>query len=149
MVRQTMTSRNFVTVFAGVLDTQSHEFTYSSAGHDAVVVWNAGTGEQRFLRTKGQACGFTREELFDGVIEQSTTRIALGEMLVFNTDGITESKNMVAAEYTDERYWSVIQQIGVSASAEGALAGILQNIAEFVGDAAQYDDMTLLAMKRM
>jgi serine phosphatase RsbU (regulator of sigma subunit) len=56
---------------------------------------------------------------------------------------------MKSAEYTDERYWSVIQQIGVSASAEGALAGILQNIAEFVGDAAQYDDMTLLAMKRM
>jgi sigma-B regulation protein RsbU (phosphoserine phosphatase) len=72
-----------------------------------------------------------------------------GDMVIFYTDGIIEAENDAEEIYGTERLVNLVAGMDSSASPEDVIQAILQDVADFVGSAEQYDDMTLVAVKRM
>ncbi|MFY7998282.1 MAG: SpoIIE family protein phosphatase [Candidatus Kapaibacteriota bacterium] len=149
MARQSMTRRDFVTMTVAVLDAERHTLTFSSAGHDPAVKWNPHERALEQLRTDGIACNFGSEEVFAAKTGESRITIEPGAMIFWNTDGITEAKNEHAEEFRNNRYWATIMDALPETSPQEALEGIVEKVHTFQGAKAQYDDMTLLAIKRM
>lgn len=149
MARQSMTRRNFVTMMVAVLDADKHTLTFSTAGHDPAMKWNPSERSLEQLRTDGIACNFGTEEVFAAKTHERCVEIEQGAFIFWNTDGITEAKNEEAEEFQDKRYWSAIMDITSETSPQKALEEIVERVRSFQGEKPQYDDMTLLALKRI
>ena len=136
-------SDQFVTVFYGVLDPAAGTLTYVSAGHNPVFVVY-GQDEPRTLTRTGIPIG-----LFDHMPwQQATIQIAPGEVLVAYTDGVSEAQDANFKEFGEQRLLDVIRphQDQPAAHIQTALMEAVRN---FVGGAPQFDDITLMVVKRL
>jgi serine phosphatase RsbU (regulator of sigma subunit) len=73
-------------MFVGVLDTQTLQFRYASAGHDSAFVRRADDVQQ--LLVTGPVLGVMEEPF-----ETKTLYLEDGDTLVLVTDGLTEARN--------------------------------------------------------
>jgi len=71
-----------------------------------------------------------------------------GDIVIFYTDGIIEAENESEEMYGTERLLNLATGMDSAASAEDVMEAILQDVADFVGTAEQYDDMTVVVVKR-
>ncbi len=72
-----------------------------------------------------------------------------GNTVIFYTDGIIEAQNESEEMYGTERLEQVVMNMSSTVNAEGIIETILQDVAGFVGDTEQYDDMTVVVVKRL
>ena len=72
-----------------------------------------------------------------------------GDMLVFHSDGLIEALNSQQEMYGTDRLNELIAEIPSDSSAEDVIQHIFDDVQEFVEEAEQYDDMTLLVVKRI
>jgi serine phosphatase RsbU (regulator of sigma subunit)/streptogramin lyase len=76
-------------------------------------------------------------------------RLQTGDIVIFYTDGIIEAENNVEEMYGTERLMNLVAGIDSTVSAEDVIEAILQDVSDFVGAAQQYDDMTVVAVKKL
>lgn len=76
----------FVSMFVGILDTQTLRLDYASGGHDSAFVRRASSVEQ--LAVTGPVLG-VMEEPFD----VKTVQLQDGDTIVLSTDGLTEARD--------------------------------------------------------
>ena len=81
--------------------------------------------------------------------ESVTFDLTEGDTLVFHTDGLIEALNADEDMYGAERLKLLISQIPNEASAEEVIQRIVEDVHNFVGEAEQYDDLTLVVIKRL
>ena len=67
-------------------------------------------------------------------------------MLFVYTDGVTEATNAEEELFGDDRMLEVLNANG-DAGAEELLPAVKEALDEFVGEAPQFDDITMLAFK--
>jgi len=79
--------------------------------------------------------------------KRAFSQIAPGAVLVLYTDGVTEAQDEQAAVYGEERLLACVRA-HLGQPAEGIRDAILADVAEFVGDAPQADDITLAIVVR-
>jgi len=72
-----------------------------------------------------------------------------GDVVIFYTDGIIEAQNESEEMYGTERLKQVVAHIDSTMNAEEMIKTILQDVADFVGTAEQYDDMTVVVVKKL
>jgi len=72
-----------------------------------------------------------------------------GDLLIFHTDGIIEAENKAEEMYGTERLIRLVTVIDAASSAKDVIDAILQDVSSFVGNAVQYDDMTIVVVKRL
>ena len=72
-----------------------------------------------------------------------------GDIVTFYTDGIIEAENETEEMYGTERLEQIIANISSTISAEEIITTILQDVDDFVGTAEQYDDMTVVVVKKL
>ena len=77
----------FATMVYGILDVVNSTFTYSNGGHCYPFHWK-NTGEMGVLKTEGMLIGAFEEATFSS----NTCSLSPGDILVFYTDGITETE---------------------------------------------------------
>lgn len=135
-------SRSFVTAFYGVFDPERRTLTYSSAGHEPPRVCNADTGTFSVLEEpRNLPLGISAESVHG----EACVNLAVGDRIVFYTDGITEAHGPDRVLFGTERLDGVLCQQW--ATADALLAGVLDAVEEFTGGAAPHDDRTLLVAK--
>ena len=134
----------FVTVFYGVLDLESGQFEYCNAGHNPTYLLHSENGQQaEALKRTGVALG-----AMEGLTWNSASlEIKKGDILLFYTDGVVEAQNEADEFYGDDRLIQISSEYKKN-SAEDIQKRIMQDLTEFVGKAAQFDDITLLTLKR-
>jgi serine phosphatase RsbU (regulator of sigma subunit) len=137
----------FVTFFYGILDRQRSLFTSTNAGHNQPLLFRR-DGRIERLGEGGLILGFQPDVHYD----QQTVAIRPGEVIVLYTDGITEAADpaseMVAEDlYGVERLVDIIQA-NLKNSAREIQSAILEAISEHTHNAPQYDDITLVVIKR-
>ena len=134
----------FVTVFIGVLDLESGEFTYVNAGHNPPVVYRAEENHCEFLDVKKN---FVMGPM-DGMpfAEQKIT-FKRGDLIFIYTDGVTEALNVADEEYLPDRLIKFMNSTDCRADLETLLKNIRGDVAEHVGEAAQSDDITMFALR--
>ena len=138
------TSNLFVTAFYGVLDPVSGQMDYSNAGHNPPYLVRP--GEQVIIQE------LIRTGIPIGVREGATWSKAFvqfqpGDRLLLYTDGIPEADNG-NGEYLTTGPMLEIAKENLDLSAEELQVRILQNLSDFVGEAPQSDDITLMILAR-
>lgn len=133
----------FVTLFYAILRADSADIGYVNAGHMPGLLVRASDGSVEELLTGGMALGVLPGFEF----EQRTASLHPGDTLVLYTDGVSEASDAERQMFGKER----LIQLARSHRSESAweLAHTIDDtIAAFVGNAAQFDDFTLVVAKR-
>ena len=133
----------FVTVFYAIFNTKTGLVTYSNAGHNPPhIVRAGGTIEQ--LPMEGQfMVGAFEEEVYT----DKTLQLDHGDTLVMFTDGVTEATDSTNRPFGTERLDNILSGVADKSSRE-IVEAIKAGITDFVEDAEQTDDITILASKR-
>jgi serine phosphatase RsbU (regulator of sigma subunit) len=134
----------FVTMIAGIIDVVSGELQLCSAGHDAPILMRHNE-PLKYLPIEGgpPLC------VLEGY-EYCTTRMTLrsNDMLVLISDGITEAQDPDQNSYGRERiinYLNTLKQ--ADWHAESICRGLYRDLKQFIGDASQSDDITIMAVR--
>lgn len=136
-----MENNRYVTMFYGMLDTETLDFTYSKAGHNPPYWLHADTLAIEELDANGFFVG-----MFDSVsYEEKKIRLSPGDKLILFTDGIVEAMNERDEEYGQDRFINIIQKYHYF-DAKSLVDKILMDVEDFVGAAPQSDDLTLMIL---
>ena len=135
----------FVTVFYGVLDPEEGSLAFCNAGHNPPFLLKAqDVGEFLALTRTGLPLGI----LEDASWERGTVQMEQGDALVLYPDGITEAQGAEEIEFGQERLLGVVKA-GLGSSAQELQDSVLSEVRQFVGDAPQFDDITLMVITRI
>jgi sigma-B regulation protein RsbU (phosphoserine phosphatase) len=131
----------FATMFFGVLDPETGILSYINGGHEPLFILNK-FGIKNTLKSTGPAVGMMPGMKFK--IEQ--VQLEPGDILIGYTDGVTEGKNPEGQLFTDKRLREIIEQpYGLACD---LLNAIKSNLFDFIADAPQFDDITMLCVRR-
>ena len=130
----------FVTFFIGVLDLTSGRLRYCDAGHDRPLL--VGEGVEELQAEPNMPIG-----IFDTLtFEEQEIQIPPKTTIFLYTDGLTEAKDKQHMQFTLKRVKDVLKQ-HTQDGAQQMLEAMSQEVANFVEDAEQSDDLTMLAIK--
>jgi len=79
----------------------------------------------------------------------SQLELQVGDITIFYTDGLIEAENKIEEMYGTERLEQVVRNMNPAIKAQEIIETILQDVTNFVGDAKQYDDMTVVVLKKI
>ncbi len=133
----------FATLFFGFLNPATGSLSYINAGHVPLLIVKPSGGVKAQLRPTGPAIGIDPQVRFG--IEQ--THLEPGDILLGYTDGVTEAGNSAGTFFTVEKLLSLLKRRPTSAAA--LIDRIVRAVEDHTGKAAQHDDITLLAIRRM
>ena len=134
----------FITAFYGILDTKTGLMTYANAGHNPPYLLRSQEDHPiEGLKQTGMPLGIEEDSLW----ESATVQINPGDVLVLYTDGIPDSQNRKGEFFEDKTLLEVIHA-SQGLSADQIQEKILGGIQDFVGDAPQFDDITLMVLVR-
>ncbi len=81
--------------------------------------------------------------------ESMTFDLNEGDVLIFHTDGLIEALNADHDMYGTDRFKELAAQIPEECTAEEVIQRIVEDVQSFVQEAEQYDDLTLVVVKRL
>lgn len=131
----------FVTMFFAMLDLKSGLLQYASAGHDAPLLLRDGEVSKLVLET-GPALGLEEEASFP----QFEIHLLAHDIVVMYTDGITEARNRDNEEFSEARLQTTIRQQAPAFAAD-IIPCVTRALQQFIAQAPQFDDLTLLSMQ--
>lgn len=132
----------FATLFFGALDTQTGLLTYISGGHDPLLVIRPDGGVKYQLKATGPAVGIMADMHFE--IKQ--VYLEPGDILLGYTDGIPEASSASGDFFSRKRLESLLEE--PAASAMELVERIASRVTKHIGKSEQFDDITLVAIKR-
>ena len=132
----------FITAFEGVLDLVTGEFVYVNAGHDAPYICRR-DGSYEPLAVKS---GFVLAGMENMKFSEGKTTLGAGDKLFHYTDGVTEATNTKNELYGKERL-SLVLNKNKQTSPKETLSSVKADIEAFVGEAPQFDDITMLCLE--
>jgi serine phosphatase RsbU (regulator of sigma subunit) len=131
----------FATIFFGILDPQSGTLIYINGGHEPPMVLRSGVVAE-ILHKTGIAVGTARDSNFT----QRLTQLHRGDLLFAFTDGALDSQNTAGKEFGRDRLKAVLQTS--CGSAHELVDAIESELRSHIDGATQFDDITLLAVRR-
>jgi serine phosphatase RsbU (regulator of sigma subunit) len=133
----------FVALLYAILDSRERTLSFCSAGQTLPILRSWKDGETIMLKTEGDTFPLG---IIDEVDYQETRiRLSPGDQVVLYTDGIVEAMNRHEEMFGFDRLLKLVKQKRES-SAEMLLKAIMEEVNAFVGDAAQYDDLTVIVL---
>ncbi len=134
----------FVTAFYGILDVKTGRLAYCNAGHNPPFLMRKREGGRvEALTATGMPIGVD----VDAFWRQEEVQIERGDVLLLYTDGIPDAQDSEGEHFKDMRLIEIAQE-NMGTSAGQIQRSVLESIQEFVGAAAQFDDITLLVVMR-
>lgn len=140
VVRNHAESSMFATMFVGIIDPDTGSLIYINAGHEPALIV-APDGVRARLEPTGPAVGIIADA--DFAVEQCDLRP--GEALVAYTDGVTDARNGVARTFGADRLLGALEG---ATDAAGLVHGLRGALTAFMGAESQFDDITVLALRR-
>ena len=129
----------FVTAWMGILDLTTGSVQFANAGHNPPLIKRA-DGTFEYLKTRA---GFVLAGMEGVRYRAGELTLNPGDRLFLYTDGVTEATNTDNKLYGEERLANFMNQ-NASMEATKLLPALKANIDEFVGEAPQFDDITML-----
>lgn len=148
MVRKTTDRRTYVTLLCAVLDRAPDgsgvELTVASAGHPPLLCWNAQAKEFTEVGDGSLPLG-TR---LDAEYRQHRHKVRRGDLLVFYTDGLVETRNGGGQDYGYPRLQRTVARAAAGThSVREIRDSILGDLSHFKGDSEQSDDITVVVAR--
>lgn len=132
----------FVTVFYGILDTETGIVRYCNGGHNLPYIVKEDGAVVEIENTNGLLLGKIEP------IEYETKQIQLkpGEKILLFTDGVTEATASDGDMYEEPRLEEFLAKHG-SDDIEKMVRSLVVDVLKFMGKADQSDDVTILALE--
>ena len=132
----------FITAFEGVLDLVTGEFTFVNAGHEMPFIYKAG-GDFEPYKIRA---GFVLAGMENMKYRAGTMQLDVGDRIFQYTDGVTEATNINNELYGMDRLGEILNKVKNGTPHE-ILPAVKKDIDEFVGEAPQFDDITMLCLE--
>ena len=132
----------FVTVWAGIIDLRTGHIDFASAGHNPPAVRHS-DGSVEFIKSKA---GLVMAAMEETIYKPQTYDLKKGDTLFLYTDGVTEATNTNDVLFGDSRLLATLKMGGERSTADTCTL-VKKEIDNFVQDAPQFDDITMLAIK--
>jgi len=116
--------------------------TYANAGHNFPFLFSVGQ-KPRKLEEGGIVLGIMETFPF----KEQQISFETGDVFVLYSDGVTEAINKEEEEFGESRLISIVAE-NRHASAGELTTKIIEAVKRHAGDCAQFDDMTLLIIKK-
>jgi len=138
----------FVTIFYVVLDSRRRLISYSSAGHNPMILYRSETDKTYFLNPSGIPVGIDlpEREFFAETLSSERIRLKKDDMLVIYTDGITEAMNRNRNQFGEENLLEFIKSHS-HLRPEEFVKQLDDDMGNFTGGIPQADDITLVVIK--
>ena len=131
----------FVTAWMGILDLKTGLLSFANAGHNPPLLQRK-DGKFEYLRSKANLA----LAVMDGIpYRKQEIQLQPGDALYLYTDGVTEATNANVELYGEERLANTLNLLQ-NESVETRCKRILADIDAFVGEAEQFDDITMLSI---
>jgi len=132
----------FATVFCGVLDITTGEMEFANAGHNRPLVCT-GSGPFQFIpMDSGIPIGVAEGLPFGS----GRIRLSVGDILFLYTDGVTEAMDQEGRLFSEARLQETLTRLR-NESTENILHKTRAEIAAFVAETPQSDDITMVVLK--
>ena len=132
----------FVTSWMAVLTISTGELSYVNAGHNPPLLKRK-NGEYEYLRSRP---GFVLAGMEGVRYREGSITLEDGDRLFLYTDGVTEATNADKELFGEERLKAALDSVG-NAPIRDMLIFVKEQIDGFVGDAEQFDDITMLGIE--
>ena len=132
-------SNMFVTVWMAIVDLSTGTMQFANAGHNPPLLKHA-DGTLEYLKTRA---GMVLAGMEGVRYRASEIVLCPGDRLFLYTDGVTEATNLDNQLYNEDRLYKFISSNSLQ-QATTLLPALKQNIDQFVGEAPQFDDITML-----
>ena len=133
----------FATLFFGILNPATGLLSYINGGHEPLYIVRPEGGVKAHLSATGPSVGIQPKIEFN--IEQA--QMEPGDILLGYTDGVTEANATDGRFFTRDRFLTILETpVSTAADLIDQVANTLQN---YIGQADQFDDITLLGMRRI
>jgi sigma-B regulation protein RsbU (phosphoserine phosphatase) len=146
-------ARSFITMTYAVIDLRARTITYARAGHTPLiyvpgVCSDGGPRHVQILAPDGMVVGLKLDngEMFERHLVEETIPLQPGDLYLLFTDGISEAMNARDDLFGESRLGRLVETHAHLPSEE-LRERVLREIAAFVGDAPQHDDMTMILLK--
>ena len=134
----------FLTVFYAIYNIKTGSVSYCNAGHNPPHLLHADGSVSELPLSRNTIVG-----AFEGMdYGEDTLQLEQGDTLVMFTDGVTEAMDTAYKEFGAERLDSILRQQS-GANSQQIIEAVKAGIKEFVGEAEQSDDITMLVVKRV
>lgn len=132
----------FVTVWLGIYEISTGRLTAANAGHEYPAVKRVG-GSFTLFKDKH---GFVMGGMEDVTYREYELTLHAGDILFLYTDGVAEATNKEKQLYGTDRMLDALNK-KENADSRELLLTVRADIDLFVGEAEQFDDITMLALK--
>ncbi|MCF0137148.1 MAG: SpoIIE family protein phosphatase, partial [Oscillospiraceae bacterium] len=132
----------FVTAFMCEADMKTGLINFANAGHNPPIVGHT-DGTFEYLKPRA---GFVLAGMEGVRYRKQELQLQPGECLYLYTDGVTEATNSENELYGEQRLLSVLNS-GPYEDMQSLCAAVKGDVDAFVGEAPQFDDITMLAFR--
>jgi sigma-B regulation protein RsbU (phosphoserine phosphatase) len=140
----TIDKRSFISILYAILNINTGQLIMARAGHCPML--HVTDRRTDYVRPTGLGLGLTIGPLFESATEERTLTLKSGDVCVFYSDGITESRGSKEEELGYERLKEIVGKERTG-SAREIKEEILKGVREYTGSANVEDDMTLIVLK--
>ena len=140
LIENNIKPKQFVTVWMAVLELSTGKGTAANAGHEHPVLKRADGSYELVEYRHSPPVSLVKKMRF----REHDFEMHAGDRLFVYTDGVAEAMNLDRELYGTERLLTVLNS-DPNASPQQVLENVTGGINAFVGDAEQFDDITMLS----
>jgi sigma-B regulation protein RsbU (phosphoserine phosphatase) len=131
----------FVTVWVGILELSTGKLTCTNAGHEYPAIRRADGSYALYKDQHDLVIGWVEDYQY----EEYTLWLHPGDRLFLYTDGVPEATDADNKMFGNERMLTALNR-EPDAEPQQVLLNVRESVREFVGDAEQFDDLTMLCI---
>ena len=135
-------STKFITVFYGVLDTQTQILSYAVAGHNPPLLKHADSTSEWLSFEPGLPLSALAKSSY----QDYRLDLKYGDCLLIYTDGVSEAENRHHQPFGEERLQKLIDNHSET-SAQACLDMIIKELDTFTEGQEPFDDITMLCLR--
>ena len=132
----------FVTAWMGILDLKTGHIDFANAGHNPPLIRRK-DGSFEFLKCRA---GFVLAGMEGIKYRKSELQLEPGDELFLYTDGVTEAIDVQENAYGEDRLLRLLNE-NKCVDSKSLCKLVKNDIDSFAGEAAQFDDITMLSLK--
>ena len=136
--------QKFMTLLYLMWQSQAKTLTYSSAGHEHILIYHNENQALEVIQSGGFMLGMI--ENIETFLEEKQIELQPHDKILLYTDGVTEAENQSRERFGLDRLTESFQRHSQKPAAE-LMQAVKDEIYVFIGDHPQYDDITLVVME--
>ncbi|WP_423127640.1 SpoIIE family protein phosphatase [Gaoshiqia sp. Z1-71] len=136
------TNQHFLTLFLGILNTETGELNYCNAAHNYPFLVSSGLDVKPVAKTHGLPIGVYPDKTYSS----DFVKLEPGDMLVLYSDGVTDCKDVYNSFYGTERLTEDIAEMA-ELPVRDVVSGLLDRLETFRGKIRQTDDISIMAVR--